>query len=101
MRPLAGPRVAAAAILPCGYRRAGIDDSKKLSVQQRELLAEHIRREAVAWAIGMVEPEEIDNINIYRAGLLAMRRSVEGLSRMPEYLLIDARTLKELPILQR
>lgn len=101
MSPLAGPVVAAAAILPCGYRRAGIDDSKKLSASQRDELGAHIRREAIAWAIGMVEPDEIDRINIYRAGLLAMRRAVEGLSHTPEFLLIDARTLKELPILQR
>jgi ribonuclease HII len=101
MSPLAGPVVAAAAILPCGYRRAGVDDSKKLSAQQREELGAHIKREAVAWAVGIVEPAEIDRINIYRAGLLAMRRAVEGLQVVPEYLLIDARTLKELPITQR
>jgi ribonuclease HII len=101
MSPLAGPVVAGAVILPCGYRRAGIDDSKKLSAAQRTELAAHIRREAIAWAIGIVEPEEIDRINIYRAGLLAMRRSIEGLKVTPEYLLLDARTLKELPITQR
>jgi ribonuclease HII len=101
MSPLAGPVVAAAAILPCGYRRVGIDDSKKLSAEQRGELGQHIRAEAIAWAVGIVEPEEIDRINIYRAGLLAMRRAVEALSVTPEYLLIDARSLKELPIDQR
>jgi ribonuclease HII len=101
MSPLAGPVVAAAAILPCGYRRVGIDDSKKLSAEQRQQLGAHIRREAIAWGVGVVEPDEIDRVNIYRAGLLAMRRAVEALSVVPEYLLIDARSLKELSIPQR
>jgi ribonuclease HII len=101
MSPLAGPVVAGAVVLPLGYRRVGIDDSKKLSAEQREELAVHIKREALAWAIGVVEPEEIDRINIYRAGLLAMRRAIEALCEQPDYLLIDARSLKELPIPQR
>jgi ribonuclease HII len=101
MSPLAGPVVAAAAILPVGYRRAGVDDSKKLSAEQRAQLAAHIKREAVAWAVGVVEPEEIDRINIYRAGLLAMRRAVERLEVRPDHLLIDARSLRELPLPQR
>jgi ribonuclease HII len=101
MSPLAGPVVAAAAILPVGYRRAGIDDSKKLSAEQRDELAAHIKRDAVAWGIGIVENDEIDRINIYRAGLLAMRRAVEALGVRPDHLLIDARSLKELDIPQR
>jgi ribonuclease HII len=101
MSPLAGPVVAAAAVLPVGYARAGIDDSKRLDARQRESLAEHIKREALCWAVGVVEPDEIDRINIYRAGLLAMRRAVEGLALAPDYLLIDARSLKELAIPQR
>jgi ribonuclease HII len=101
MSPLAGPVVAAAAILPVGYRRVGVDDSKKLSAEQRAQLAAHLKREAVAWAIGVVEPDEIDRINIYRAGLLAMRRAVEGLGVVPDHLLIDARALRELPLPQR
>jgi len=101
MSPLAGPVVAGAVVLPLGYRRNGIDDSKKLSAEQREALAVHIKSEALAWAVGVVEPEEIDRINIYRAGLLAMRRAVEALYVSPDYLLIDARSLKELPIPQR
>jgi ribonuclease HII len=101
MSPLAGPVVAAAAILPVGYRRAGVDDSKKLSAEQREELVVHIKREAICYGVGVVEPEEIDRINIYRAGLLAMRRAVEALAHVPEYLLIDARSLRELPIRQR
>jgi ribonuclease HII len=101
MSPLAGPVVAGAAILPLGYRRAGIDDSKKLSAEQRAELVVHIKRDALAWAVGVAEPEEIDRINIYWAGLLAMRRAVEGLALVPDYLLVDARSLAELKIPQR
>jgi ribonuclease HII len=101
MSPLAGPVYAGAVIFPQGYRRNGIDDSKKLSAEQREELAAHIKREALAWAVGVVEPDEIDRINIYRAGLLAMRRAIEALGIVPDYLLIDARSLKELAIPQR
>jgi ribonuclease HII len=98
MSPLAGPVVAGAVILPVGCRLPGVDDSKKLDPATREDLAPAIREVAVAWAVGAVEPEEIDRINIYRAGLLAMRRAVEGLGLVPEHLLIDARSLKELGI---
>lgn len=101
MSPLAGPVVAAAVILPRGFILAGVDDSKKLSAEQREELAPMIRREAIAWATGFVEPDEIDRINIYRAGLLAMRRAVEKLATRADYLLIDARSLRELPVPQR
>jgi ribonuclease HII len=101
MSPLAGPVVAAAVILPRNFHLAGVDDSKKLTAEQREELAPVIRREAIAWATGSVEPEEIDRINIYRAGLLAMRRAVEKLAQRADYLLIDARSLRELPIPQR
>jgi ribonuclease HII len=101
MSPLAGPVVAAAAVVPVGWRLARVDDSKKLDAATREALAAQIREEAVAWAIGRAEPHEIDDINIYRAGLLAMRRAVEGLDPQPEHLLIDARSLRELPIPQQ
>ena len=101
MSPLAGPVVAGAVILPVGYTLAGVDDSKKLGPEQREALVIAIKRDAVAWAVGRVEPEEIDRINIYRAGLLAMRRAVEGLAPRPEHLLIDARSLRDVPIPQQ
>ncbi len=101
MSPLAGPVVAAAVILPRNFHLPGVDDSKRLSAEQRDELAPIIRREALAWATGIVSPAEIDQINIYRAGLLAMRRAVEKLALLPDYLLIDARSLKELPIAQR
>lgn len=101
MSPLAGPVVAGAVILPVGFRLTGVDDSKKLDAKERAELVLEIKAHAVAWAVGIVEPGEIDRVNIYRAGLLAMRRAVEGLAVAPEHLLIDARKLKELAIPQR
>lgn len=101
MSPLAGPVVAGAVILPRDFRLAGVDDSKKLDARERARLVPEIKARAIAWAVGIVSPEEIDRINIYRAGLLALRRAVEALSPVPEHLLIDARKLKELAIPQR
>jgi ribonuclease HII len=101
MSPLAGPVVAGAVILPPDFRLPGIDDSKKLSARERERLVVEIKAAALAWAVGIAEPEEIDRLRIYRAGLLAMRRAVEALSPAPEYLLIDARRLADLPFPQR
>jgi ribonuclease HII len=100
MSPLAGPVVAAAVVLPRGFRMAGVDDSKKLDAPTRERLAAAIRQDCVCWSLGSVGPEEIDRINIYRAGLLAMRRAIEGLETRPEHLLIDARRLKEVDLPQ-
>ncbi len=100
MSPLAGPVVSAAVILPRGFRLKGVDDSKKLDRATRERLAEVIRREAIAYAIGSVSPEEIDRINIYHAGLLSMRRAIEGLPEAPDHVLIDARRLEQVPIPQ-
>lgn len=98
MAPLAGPVVAAAVILPCGYKLSGLDDSKKiLNEGRREQLALQIKKDAVCWAVGRTDVEEIDRINIYQSGLLAMRRAVEGLSRLPEYILVDARTIPHCP----
>jgi ribonuclease HII len=101
MSPLAGPVAAAAVVLAQGSRLPGVDDSKKLDPQKRERLALEIKQRAVAWAVGFAEVEEIDSINIYWAGLLAMRRAVEGLSVAPEHLLLDARLLKELSVPQQ
>ncbi|NBD08522.1 ribonuclease HII [Corallococcus silvisoli] len=102
MAPLAGPVVAAAAILPKGYRLKGLDDSKKiLDPDKREALAEALKRDVVAWAVGRAEVEEIDQLNIYHAGLLAMRRAVEGLGLTPDYVLVDARTIPQCPAPQR
>jgi len=96
MSPLAGPVVAAAVVFAPGSRIPGIDDSKKLDAAERDRLAEEIKTTALAWSVGFAAVEEIDTINIYWAGLLAMRRAVEGLSLAPEHLLLDARRLKEL-----
>ncbi len=94
MAPLAGPVVAAAVILPHQYKLTGLNDSKKiLDAQKREQLALQIKRDAVCWSVGKAEVEEIDSINIYHSGLLAMRRAVEELAIKPEYLLVDARTI--------
>ena len=93
MGPLAGPVVAAAVVLPDDPELPGLDDSKKLSRAHRERLAEAIRRQAIDWAVGEVWPEEIDRLNVYHAGLLSMRRAVEGLSRHPDHVLVDARTI--------
>jgi len=96
MSPLAGPVSAAAVVFAPGSRIPGIDDSKKLDAAERDRLAEEIKATAVAWSVGFAEVEEIDAINIYWAGLLAMRRAVEGLALAPEYLLLDARRLRDL-----
>jgi ribonuclease HII len=91
--PLAGPVVAAAVVLPDDPELPGLDDSKKLAPASREHLAEAIRRQAVDWAVAEVWPQEIDRLNVFHAGLLAMRRAVEGLSRDPDHVLVDARTI--------
>jgi len=102
MAPLAGPVVAAAVILPRGYRLRDLDDSKKiLDEGKREQLAAHIREEAICWSTGHADVAEIDRLNIYHAGLLAMRRAVVGLSRIPEYVLVDARRIPEYQVPQR
>jgi ribonuclease HII len=94
MGPCAGPVCAGAAILPKGYKLKGLDDSKKiLDEARREELALAIKRDAVAWSIAWAQVDEIDTINIYQAGLLAMRRAVEGLSQRPDYVLVDARKI--------
>ena len=102
MAPLAGPVVAAAVILPCNYKLRGLDDSKKiLDERRREELAAQIKQDAVCWSVGQAEVEEIDTINIYHAGLLAMKRAVEGLCTRPEYILVDARTIPHCACPQR
>lgn len=101
MSPLAGPVSAAAVVFAPGSRIPGVDDSKKLDPETRYRLAEEIKAAAVAWCVGFAEVDEIDTINIYWAGLLAMRRAVEGLSRAPQHILIDARRIKDIQIPQR
>ena len=101
MSPLAGPVSAAAVIFAPGARIADVDDSKKLDAATRDRLAIEIKATAIAWSVGFAEVEEIDRINIYWAGLLAMRRAVEGLATQPEHVLIDARRIKDLAIPQQ
>jgi ribonuclease HII len=100
MAPLAGPVVAGACVLPPDYRPRGIDDSKQLDRKERERLAEDIRRNAICWAVARAEVEEIDSLNIYRAGLLALTRAVRALATAPDHVLVDARRLPELPLPQ-
>ena len=102
MAPLAGPVVAAAVILPRGWRLEGLDDSKKIvDPARRSALAAEVKASAVAWAVGHSEVEEIDRINIYHAGLQAMRRAVMGLRVQPDFVLVDARTVPDCPAPQR
>lgn len=98
---LCGPVVACAVILGAGFDVDGIDDSKRLTARQREVLAVRIRGAARAWAIGSADPGEIDRLNILRATRVAMRRAVAGLAFVPDLLLVDALTIPEIPIPQK
>src|SRR5258708_1278977 len=94
MAPLAGPVVAAAVVLPRNYKLRRLNDSKQiLDMAGREELAQQIKQDAVVWCAGRAEVEEIDTLNIYHAGLLAMRRAVEGLTSQPDFILVDARRI--------
>jgi ribonuclease HII len=87
--PLAGPVVAAAVILPQEVNLCGIDDSKKLTTKQRDRLFDAIYDGAVSVGIGIVDPIEIDRINILRASLLSMAMAVDNLEPSPDYLFVD------------
>lgn len=86
---LAGPVYAAAVILPADFHNELLNDSKQLSEKKRYALREVIQREAIAWAVGVVDNEEIDRINILRASILAMHRAVDQLKVRPQELIID------------
>ena len=101
MSPLAGPVAAAAVILAPGTRLAEVDDSKRLDAETRERLAPIIKERAIAWAVAFAEVEEIDRINIYWAGLAAMRRAIEALAPAAEHLLIDGRKLRDVALPQQ
>ena len=88
--PLAGPLVAAAVIFPPGVRIPGVDDSKKIAPKRREELCPLIKEASLAVGIGVVEPSEIDRINIYQAGLKAFALAVNALKKKPDFLLTDA-----------
>ena len=100
--PLAGPVVAAAVVLPTEVDLPGLNDSKKVPRKRREWLAERIREQAEAWALGEVGPGEIDRVNILQASLEAMRRAVLGLTRkrQPDHVLVDARRIPGIEVPQ-
>ncbi|MFC2126414.1 ribonuclease HII [Bacteroidota bacterium] len=91
---LAGPVVASAVILPCGYKHPLLNDSKKLSAVIRDSIRKDIEKDAIAWSIGAVSNEEIDDINILNASFLAMHRAIFKLRIKPEMLLIDGNRFK-------
>jgi ribonuclease HII len=99
--PLAGPVVAAAVILPPGYKNGDINDSKKLSPRKRETIFDVIQEDALSIGLGVVEPSLIDTINILRATLRAMEQAVSNLSDSPDYILIDGINTINLPIPQK
>lgn len=94
---LAGSVYAAAVILPKDFRNELLNDSKQLTEKQRYALREVIEKEAVAWAVGIVSPEEIDKINILNASFLAMHRAIAQLNTCPQHLLIDGNRFKRYP----
>ena len=99
--PLAGPVVAAAVILPDGFRHGLLNDSKKLSERTRESLhAELTANDEIRWALAIVESDEIDRLNILRATHEAMRRAVAELDPQPEHVLIDGLPVKPFPLPQ-
>ena len=91
---LAGSVYAAAVILPEGYQNELLNDSKQLSEKKRYQLREIIERDAVAWAVGIVTPEEIDQINILNASILAMHRALDQLKVRPEAIIVDGNRFK-------
>jgi ribonuclease HII len=96
--PLAGPVVAAAVVLGDAYKWRGLKDSKMLTPKRREACAIEIKDNALAWAIGRCEPEEIDQYNIFNASLLAMKRAFEGISLATELALVDGKYSPELSV---
>lgn len=96
--PLAGPVVAGAVILKEGEFIAGLNDSKKLSEKKREELFEEITKKAVAYGVGIVDEKCIDQVNILEATKIAMKKAIQSLAVVPEYILIDAVTLEDFPI---
>jgi ribonuclease HII len=87
--PLVGDVVTAAVILDPKYDIAGLADSKKLSEKKRVLLAAEIKQHALAWSVGRASPQEIDELNILHATMLAMTRAVQGLAIQPNHVMVD------------
>lgn len=98
--PLAGPVVAAAVILPRDFNVPGIKDSKLLTNKKRVVLAAEIKKHALDWSIAMVSPAFIDRYNILQATREAMKTAVQTLTQVPDFLLIDAVTIPDIPIKQ-
>jgi ribonuclease HII len=96
--PLAGPVVAAAVILDPNRPIVGLTDSKKLSAKRRSVLAEEIKQHSIAWSVGCADSAEIDTINILQATMLAMHRSISGLSVTPSMIQVDGNCLPDLRI---
>lgn len=88
---LAGPVFAAAVMFPPGYANPDLNDSKKLKAEKRNELRKIIENDAMAYAVAKVDPEEIDELNIFKASIIAMHRAIEQLSYLPEHLLIDGK----------
>jgi ribonuclease HII len=100
MGPLAGPVVAAAVVFPPGTEIDEIDDSKALDEETRVRLDADIRRHATGIGIGLVEVDEIDRLNIYHAGIQAMRIALSALPVNPQHVLVDSRTIPDIPLPQ-
>jgi len=96
--PLAGPVFAAAVILPYGIIIEGLDDSKKLTEIKRQRLYAEIKEKALAWSIARAEVEEIEEINILNAAILAMGRAVSALSPLPGFALVDGNIVRNFPV---
>ena len=92
---LAGSVYAAAVILPKDYHNARLNDSKQLTARQREILRSEIEHDAIAWAVGVVTAQEIDQINILNASILAMHRAIDQLSVRPQALIIDGNRFRQ------
>ena len=92
---MAGPVYAAAVILPTDFQHPLLNDSKQVSEKKRKILRKVIEKEAMAWAVGILSPKEIDEHNILNASFLAMHRAIDQLSVIPESLLIDGNRFKK------
>ncbi|NLJ72538.1 MAG: ribonuclease HII [Syntrophomonadaceae bacterium] len=99
--PIAGPVVAAAVILPVDFFLVGVDDSKKLSARKRAVFSNYIKKNALSWAVSMVNPPLLDDINILNATKLAMQTAISSLTLKPDLLLIDAVKLGDINIEQK
>ncbi len=96
--PLVGPVVAGAVILPKNYHLDGLTDSKKLSEKKREKFFEIIKKEAIAYGIGIVDAKTIDEVNIYEASRMAMKKAIDNMAIKPDYILTDAMPITDLDV---